>query len=455
MIERFARHLVTALAISVTAVGCGGEPSVEAPTELVDDEESSSAALSGQCPSNPTTGVNSVLVLRVTNAGVGAPTCSAATISAALQSAAAFYSETSFGRHTLSAAAPVDVSINYGTFGCTDPSALNTIAARADSAATARGFNPANYSRVVYVLKKPSGCTVKGGSASARIFIMGDSTDVSGCHTGRLYAHEYGHTLGLNHASTYAQDYGDASDVMGNIAKYARLNGPHQAALGWSPQSVLPSGTYITTYTLTPLESGGRVLKLGALNYYASFRMATGASAALDAAFTGGVSLHFAEPCSSRPSPTYLETTLWDGADWQAGQVRIRQQRHSATSASITVTSVVPPAQCGIMPANQGLIAGNVLRSCDGRFNLQVQWDGNVVLYRGSTALWAANTNKTTSAIMQADGNFVGYDSGGSPTMATNTASHPGAHLVVQNDGNLVIYGAGGRVLWASGTAGR
>ena len=51
-----------------------------------------------------------------------------------------------------------------------------------------------------------------------------------------------------------------------------------------------------------------------------------------------------------------------------------------------------------------------------------MQGDGNLVVYRGSTALWHSHTN-----------------------------GNPGAWLAVQTDGNLVVY-AGTRPLWSSGT---
>jgi hypothetical protein len=122
------------------------------------------------------------------------------------------------------------------------------------------------------------------------------------------------------------------------------------------------------------------------------------------------------------------------------------------------ILGVLKPATgCGSISADQGLVPGQTFRSCDGRFGLVLQWDGNVVLYQGSTPLWATNTvgKSTAQVIVQGDGNVVVYDAKGSALAATNTAGHPGAWLAVQNDGNLVVYGPTGAALWASNTGGR
>jgi hypothetical protein len=112
---------------------------------------------------------------------------------------------------------------------------------------------------------------------------------------------------------------------------------------------------------------------------------------------------------------------------------------------------------CGTLTANQELTANQSLTSCNGDYTLIMQGDGNLVLYQGSTALWASNTAGTAAdeAIMQGDGNFVVYTSSGSALWASGTAGNPGAYLVVQNDGNVVVYSASGAALWATGTNGK
>jgi hypothetical protein len=112
---------------------------------------------------------------------------------------------------------------------------------------------------------------------------------------------------------------------------------------------------------------------------------------------------------------------------------------------------------CGELTANVSLAANQSLASCNGDYSLIMQGDGNLVLYQGSTALWASNTvgSGADEAILQGDGNFVLYTSSGTPVWASNTAGNTGAYLNVQNDGNVVIYSASGAALWSTGTAGK
>ena len=128
---------------------------------------------------------------------------------------------------------------------------------------------------------------------------------------------------------------------------------------------------------------------------------------------------------------------------------------------ALTATRPTPPevssgGGCGSLTANQQLTVNQSTLSCDGRFTLILQGDGNLVLYEGSTALWASNTvgKASARAILQGDGNFVIYDGNGSPLWASNTAGNNGAHLTVQNDGNTVIFSSSGATLWSTGTGG-
>lgn len=111
---------------------------------------------------------------------------------------------------------------------------------------------------------------------------------------------------------------------------------------------------------------------------------------------------------------------------------------------------------------------------------LVMQDDGNLVLYSvNNIALWSSAGGRTGNAqdavasqwtlsagmalvsrnaqyqaVMQGDGNFVVYRTGGVPIFNTGTAGNPGAFMNVQSDGNAVVYGAGG-AKWDSKTGGR
>ena len=112
---------------------------------------------------------------------------------------------------------------------------------------------------------------------------------------------------------------------------------------------------------------------------------------------------------------------------------------------------------CGVLHGGEGLAPGQGKWSCDGRFHLIHQRDGNVVLYDlGGHPLWNTRTNGQSTGIfaMQGDGNLVLYKTGGTAIWNTRTYGHGGAGLAIQDDGNLVIYDTSWHALWSSGTAG-
>jgi GH25 family lysozyme M1 (1,4-beta-N-acetylmuramidase) len=113
------------------------------------------------------------------------------------------------------------------------------------------------------------------------------------------------------------------------------------------------------------------------------------------------------------------------------------------------------PTGCGAIDPGHGLSQGESVKSCDGRFELVMQTDGNLVEYLlgSGGALWSTGTSGTDgfAAIMQGDGNFVLYGKNSNPLWDSHTNGHGGASLAVQSDGNLVVYDAG-RALWNAGT---
>jgi hypothetical protein len=109
------------------------------------------------------------------------------------------------------------------------------------------------------------------------------------------------------------------------------------------------------------------------------------------------------------------------------------------------------------------LTPGQSLSSCDGRFDLILQADGNLVLYQGSTPLWASGTGgqHAARAAMQYDGNLVIYSASGQPLWTTGIRDCCAIfYLYLQNDGNLVIkafelnFPYPTFVIWSSGTGG-
>jgi hypothetical protein len=103
-----------------------------------------------------------------------------------------------------------------------------------------------------------------------------------------------------------------------------------------------------------------------------------------------------------------------------------------------------------VLPSGYVLSKGEAVLSLNRKYTLLMQTDGNLVLYRGKTALWGAGTEGHAGAyaVMQTDGNLVVYSSARKELWSTATNGNPGAYLAVQNDGNLVLYSKSGKALW-------
>ena len=125
---------------------------------------------------------------------------------------------------------------------------------------------------------------------------------------------------------------------------------------------------------------------------------------------------------------------------------------------AVGTINVMAPLVAAFRNSEDGLLARRILpgasiRSPNGRYQLTLQGDGNLVLYANETgvALWATGTHGTApgQALMQTDGNFVLYDATGTALWWTGTEGNAGARLSVQDDGNLVVARPDGRVIWA------
>lgn len=106
-----------------------------------------------------------------------------------------------------------------------------------------------------------------------------------------------------------------------------------------------------------------------------------------------------------------------------------------------------------VLSPNARMGIGDALWSQNGLFQLLMQQDGNLVLYRqDGLALWQSGTAGQPSqyAMMQIDGNFVIYGPVGA-IWQSGTAGRAGAALLMQDDGNLVIY-HGQTPIWATNT---
>jgi hypothetical protein len=110
------------------------------------------------------------------------------------------------------------------------------------------------------------------------------------------------------------------------------------------------------------------------------------------------------------------------------------------------------PAPCGFLSESESMAPGHDVVSCDGRFTLSLERDGNLVLQGSAGRLWASDTSNGSEARLQDDGNFMIRDRDGAVVWTSGTSGNPGARLAVQDDGNAVIYSLAGTVVWASHT---
>ncbi len=123
-----------------------------------------------------------------------------------------------------------------------------------------------------------------------------------------------------------------------------------------------------------------------------------------------------------------------------------------------TVIPAVPAAACGEVKPGEGMRAGESYGSCNGRFVLTLQGDGNLVLRdksQNGKAIWATSTSGSDgyAATFQTDGNLVLYGHYQNALWSAHTNGKGGVRLDFQDDGNVVLYDAQSNAVWSTGTA--
>jgi hypothetical protein len=105
------------------------------------------------------------------------------------------------------------------------------------------------------------------------------------------------------------------------------------------------------------------------------------------------------------------------------------------------------------LQTGEQLLAGHSLFSSDGRFRLDVEKNGNLIVRWGRKTIWKSDTARTRGAYylaLQDDGNLVLRNADDISIWSTETAGRGGKNLIMQTDGNLVLYSDNGPV-WHSG----
>lgn len=247
--------------------------------------------------------------------------------------------------------------------------------------------------------------------------------------------------VGGNYTGTIVRD--NVIDARSDFIKVGIAMGP---AI-WSCTAGINHGATVTGNTLQGLNIGYGYAINGVTNWTVSGNLD-------NARHVGAPGLG----CGGLPSaPVGFQVQSATASTLQP-EFQSAQLQHLLGVSESPILRVVPtsPAGCGTMRLGDGLYPGQSLTSCDGRFTLIFQADGNLVLLKSGVPLWAAATDGRGAAvaIFQKDGNLVIYSSAGTVLWATGT-NPGGSTLVVQNDGNVVVYSAGDQPLWSTKTAGR
>lgn len=127
----------------------------------------------------------------------------------------------------------------------------------------------------------------------------------------------------------------------------------------------------------------------------------------------------------------------------------------SENIGQVSIQTYQRPPQ--VLIANQVLEIGQSILSSDGKYRLDFQSDGNLVLYSPTRAIWASWTvgKNGTKLIMQSDGNLVLYRADFIPIWYSNTGGKGLSKLILQPDGNLVVYVEPWQPSWYSHTQGQ
>lgn len=279
------------------------------------------------------------------------------------QSVDDMYRDTSLGKVSFSGQVVGPYTLDFAS---TDVCDLGVWAQAADVQAAASGIDPTTYDRKVYVMPS-NACPFAG---VAELALKPSRAWIFTCDRVRVYGHELGHNLGMQHASTDTDEYGDFSDIMGMYGVLKPVNGPHKLQMGWLPDSQAPVVTQDGLHNVAPLAldpsvaTAPQVLRVSRPGtgeyYYLSYRQ--GAGFELNASnYLGRVSVH---RWSGGGANTYLLAVLADGETFvdPVNGFTVTQVSHGDAIATVQVRQ---GAGCGtaaptltVSPQNQDALPG-------------------------------------------------------------------------------------------------
>lgn len=106
-----------------------------------------------------------------------------------------------------------------------------------------------------------------------------------------------------------------------------------------------------------------------------------------------------------------------------------------------------------LMSPGDALFADRSLMSRNKTYELHVNREGRLELYKDKTPVWNSPKAAGTGAycIMQLDGNLALCDRDSKPVWSSRTEHTDGSYLTLQDDGNVVIYDPAGIAIWDTG----
>jgi hypothetical protein len=242
----------------------------------------------------------------------------------------------------------------------------------ADAQATSAGLDLTAYPRKVYVMP-PNTCPGAGlGTVGT---VQNSRAWIFSCDLKGVFAHEIGHNLGMDHASTPTQEYGDSTDPMaiGSWMLHG-VNAPHRLAMGWLAATDAPivseSGEYdVAALATDPAQATApqtiRIAKPDTLEYYyLSYRTPAGVDSYIDGSYYYRLSVH-SYNSDGTLAKTYLLAGLGDGETFTdaINGLTITQTSHDASHATARIafasTCVASSPAITLTPQTQSAPAGS------------------------------------------------------------------------------------------------
>ena len=260
------------------------------------------------------------------------------------------YQESSFGNISFIGDVVGPYTIDYES---SDPCAYSAWSVAADAAAQADGVDLTAYGRRVYVFPGFNRCGFAGigtiGGFPSRAWVFS-------CGMEDVFAHELGHNLGMNHAATPTDEYGDRSDVMGMVGLGLRQhNAPHKDQMGWLPPEQILTVTENGVYDIAPLEVNPseavahQILKIlkpdTSVYYYISYRRPLGFDQELQSNYRDRLNVH--RYTGAGAIRTYFLDSLLEGETFADTSNGIAFTPLSSNSGYITVR-VTTSATCSL-----------------------------------------------------------------------------------------------------------